>query len=158
MKTRTRTVSRVEQRKMDLLAPARSTYVPAPVERRQMQVQSPANGAIGELVTGLMAQGVTVHTATSQDRALALLTKTSAATVFLAVLTVAALHMMGEWAFLLWLLCASAEWVLCFLYLAWSDWKEHPSAIRWLWSNRLLDMMEREQEVRLAAQYGEENL
>jgi hypothetical protein len=143
---------------MDLLASSSDRFVPAPIERRQMQVQSPASGALGELVGGLMVSANTIHTSTPEQRAISLLIKTSAVTVFLSLLTLAGLVIFGELVFFLWLLLASAEWVVCFLFLAWSDWKEHPSAIRWLWSRRMLDMMEYEQEVRLRAQYGEENL
>lgn len=154
---RARTVTRAEQYEAGLLAPASDRFVPAPPERKIMPVQSPGTG-IGDLVGGLMLSANTTHATTSWDRAISMLAKTSAVTLFMSILTLAGLVMFSEVTFFLWLFLASLEWVLCFLVLAMLDWREHPSAIRWNFSNRVLDMMEREQEVRLRSQYGEENL
>lgn len=153
---RARTITRAEQYEAGLLAPASDRFVPAPIERKIMPIQTPGTGA-SDLVGGLMLSANTTHATTSWDRAISMLVKTSAVTVFLSILTLAAMYLMGSLAFFLWLLWASTEWVLCFLVLAMLDWREHPSAIRWNFSNRVLDMMEREQEVRLRSQYGEEN-
>jgi hypothetical protein len=135
---------------------SRNTFVaPGPAPVRAYPIQPPANDAFGALVAGLMAEARTVHHADPVSRGLALLLKATAVSFFLGALTLAALAMLDSLEFFLWLFLASAEWVLCFLYLAYNDWREHPSAIRWQWTQSLLGMMEREHEARLKAQYGE---
>jgi hypothetical protein len=135
----------------------RNTYVPARTtsERQLLPVQSPANGALGELVTGLMAEAHTIHQADPVSRGKALFIKTMGISLFLWGLTIAALAMNEMLSFMMWLLWASIEGGICFLVLAYLDWREHPSAIRWQWTQGLLGMMEREQEARLRAQYGD---
>lgn len=133
-----------------------ANLVPAAPQRQTLPVQSPASGALGELVTGMMAEARTVHHADPESRGKAMLLKTLAVGSFLAVATVAAMVMLNMWVFFAWLLLASLEFVGCFLFLAHLDWREHPSSVRWLWSNRLLDMMETEQDARLRAQYGKD--
>jgi hypothetical protein len=118
-------------------------------------VQSPANGALGELVAGMMAAANTTHYADPETRGRAMLWKTLALGSFLSVATIAAMVVFEAWAFFAWLLLASLEFVGCFLFLAVLDWREHPSAIRWQWTQGLLALMENEQEARLRAQYGE---
>jgi hypothetical protein len=158
MTDRARRITLAEQR--DLEGGGRqlpANYVPAAPQRRDpLPVQSPANGALGELVAGLMTEARTVHVADPVSRGKAMLLKTLAAGSFLAVATIAGMVMLDMWAFFAWMFLASLEFVGCFLYLSYNDWREHPSAIRWQWSNRLLDMMEAEQERRLDAQYGSE--
>lgn len=146
----------LEEQEQAGLARRNTTYVPARVtpERRTMPVQSPASGALGELVGGMMAEARTIHHADPVSRGKALLIKATAITVALGLFTLAALAVLDILNFMIWLLLASVEWVICFLYLAYNDWREHPSAIRWQWTQGLLGMMEREQEARLQAQYG----
>jgi hypothetical protein len=101
-----------------------------------------------------VAQLVTQYEANPESRAKAMVTKTTAVTLFLGLLTWAALGMLGEFTFLLWLFCASGEWVLCFIVLAVLDWRETPAAIAWRQSEGYLDLMRREQAARLQAMYG----
>lgn len=149
----------LEEQEQTGLARRNTTYVPARAtpERRTLPVQSPANDALGMLVAGLMAEARTIHHADPISRGVALLLKATAITVALGMFTVAALWMLDSLTFFLWLLLASLEWVCCFLYLAYNDWREHPSAIRWQWTQGLLGMMQEEQRRRLNAQYGEED-
>jgi hypothetical protein len=83
-----------------------------------------------------------------------MVTKTTAVTIFLSLLTLAALFMLDSFTFFLWLLLASGEWVLCFLLLAVLDWRETPTALAWRQSEGYLQLMRREQEARLTALYG----
>lgn len=133
----------------------RNTFV-APDPRPAPVQAYPIPDAPGELVTGLMAEARTVHVADPITRGKSMLLKTSGVTVALAILTAAAMLMLDGWTFLLWIFLASLEWVICFLVLAHLDWREHPSAVRWEWTQGILGMMEREQEARLRAQYGED--
>ena len=91
-----------------------------------------------------------------QSRAWAMLTKTSAVTVALAVLTGAAMIMLDGWTFLAWLLLASVEWAICFLVLAILDWWETPSAHTWHLTSGYLRLMEKEQRARLRRLYGDD--
>lgn len=104
------------------------------------------------VVDWAMDSAQTVHTTDPIQRGKAMLLKSSAITVFLSLLTLAALFMLDGWSFFLWLLLASAEWVLCFLFLAVLDWREHPSAIRWNIANGVLYLMQREQDARFILQ------
>jgi hypothetical protein len=85
-----------------------------------------------------------------------MLIKTSAVTVFLSILTAAALFVLDHWSFLGWILLASLEWVFCFVLLAVLDWRETPAALAWKLSNDYKAMMEREQRARLKRLYGYE--
>jgi hypothetical protein len=89
-------------------------------------------------------------------RAQAMVQKVNTVTVALAVFTLAALFILGEFSFLLWLLIASGEWVLCFIVLAVLDWRETPSALAWRQSEQYAQLMRREQTARLKAMYGYE--
>lgn len=152
-----RRISLEEQRTTAIVQ--RGNYVPALPERKTpvaYPVQSPANDALGQLVTGLMSEARTIHHADPITRGVSILIKTTAITFFLAALTLAGLAMLDSLTFFFWMFLASLEWVICFLYLAYKDWQEHPSAIRWTWTQGLLAMMEREQEARLRAQYGKD--
>lgn len=150
-----RRVSLVEQEQLGLVRKG-STYVAPARSVQAYPVQSPASGALGELVSGMMSEARTIHYADPITRGVSLLIKATAITVALGMFTLAALAMLDSLTFFLWLLLASIEWVACFLSLAILDWREHPSAIRWRWTQGLLGMMEREQEARLRAQYGED--
>lgn len=147
-------VSLEEQEQTGLI---RRTYVPAYTEHRSLPVQSPASGALGELIGGMMAEARTIHVADPVSRGKGLFIKATAITVALGMFTVAALAMLDMLSFMIWLLLASLEWVACFIILAVLDWREHPSAIRWQWTQGLLSMMQEEQRRRLDAQYGEED-
>jgi hypothetical protein len=151
-----RRITLAEQRELEGGRQLPANFVPAAPHRRDpLPVASAAQG-VGELVGGLMAESTTVYTADPITRAQGLLLKTSAATLALAFLTLAGMIMLSQFAFFLWLLLASLEWVVCFLALAVLDWREHPSAIRWRWTNGLIDIMQDEQRRRLDAQYGVE--
>ena len=82
--------------------------------------------------------------------------KTTALTVFLSLLTLAAMSVLGSFTFFLWLLFASSEGVLCFIVLAVLEWRENPASLAWRQSEAYLDMMRREQTARLRAMYGQE--
>ena len=107
-------------------------------------------------------QLVVKHEVTPESRAKAMAYKTHQVTVFLALLTGAAMYIMQlyprHWAmwsiFLLWLVLASLEWLAAFVLLAMLDWRETPSAIEWRRTDGYLDLMKREQKARLIALYG----
>lgn len=99
-------------------------------------------------------QLITRHEYTPNSRARAMIIKTSAITIFLAILTLSAMLMLDSWSFLAWLFIASLEWVFCFWWLARYDWRETPSALGWKMSEDYKELMEREQRARLKAVYG----
>lgn len=134
-------------------APTRNTLV-LPELPKQAAIAYPINDSQAALTTGLMARADTIHTADPVSRGMALLLKMGAATLFLWGLTLAGLVLLGSLGFFLWLFLASLEGLLCFIFLAYNDWREHPSAVRWLWSVRMLGMMEREHAIRMYKQYG----
>lgn len=98
------------------------------------------------------------HEYSPLTRSYSMLIKTSAVTVFLSILTGAAMLMLDKWSFLAWLVLASLEWVFCFVLLAILDWRETPSALAWKMSSDYMSLMEREQRARLKRLYSyEEN-
>lgn len=99
-------------------------------------------------------QLLTKHEYTPVSRANAMLIKTTAITIFLAILTLAGMLMLDSWSFLAWLFIASLEWVFCFWWLARYDWQETPSALAWKMSGDYKELMEREQRARLKSVYG----
>jgi hypothetical protein len=101
-------------------------------------------------------QYIVRHEYSPLTRSYSMLIKTSAITVFLSILTGAAMLMLDNWSFLAWLVLASLEWVVCFILLAILDWRETPSALAWKMSNDYMSLMEREQRARLKRLYGYE--
>jgi hypothetical protein len=102
------------------------------------------------------------HETTPESRAKAMVTKTNQVSLFLGLMTAAAMYVFSlyplHWAtvpiVLLWLVIASAEWLAAFYLLAQLDWKETPTAIEWRRTNGMLDLMKREQKARLMTVYG----
>lgn len=102
------------------------------------------------------------HEVTPESRAKAMAYKTHQISVFLALLTGAAMYVMQlyplHWAvfpiFMLWLALASLEWLAAFALLALLDWKETPSALEWKRTEGYMDLMKREQKARLMTVYG----
>lgn len=90
------------------------------------------------------------------SRAQALVMKVNAVTLALALFTLAALCLLQTFTLFLWLLCASGEWVVCFVLVALLDWRETPAALSWRQSEAYLALMRREQAARLQALYGVE--
>lgn len=90
-----------------------------------------------------------------EQRARSLLVKTSAVSSALAVSTLAAMFVLGEVLFFVWLAMASIEFCIVFVVLAMWDWKETPASQQHKALDTTLRMMEREQKTRLKAQYGE---
>jgi hypothetical protein len=125
MADRARRITLQEQREMaDYRPQMPANYVQPSPDHHPLPVQSPANGALGELVTGMMAQATTVHHADPVTRGKAMLLKTLAAGSFLALATIAGMVMLDTWAFFAWMFLASLEFVACFLYLSYNDWRE----------------------------------
>lgn len=149
-----RRVTVAEQHELGLIRQQRPANWVAP-EPRTGEIMA-RHEVIDPYAAGLPqpVQYVVKHESNPQSRAAAMLVKTSAVTIALAVFTGAAMMMLDSFGFFAWLVLASLEWVLCFLTLAVLDWREHPSAITWNASNRYLDMMEKEQAARLKALYG----
>lgn len=149
-----RRITRDEQGELGLTRPAQSKNFVAPeaaypiVPSRHEIVDPYAPNAPQPV------QMLTRHEYTPINRAGAMLIKTTAITVFLAILTLAGMFMLDRWSFLVWLFIASLEWVLCFWWLARFDWRETPSAIAWKMSDDYKSLMEREQRARLKAVYG----
>ena len=88
------------------------------------------------------------------DRANAMIKKSAAVTVGLAVLTAAAMVMLHGWAFFAWLFLTSLEFCAVFALLAILDWRETPAAHVWHKTDIYADLMQREQRARLKALYG----
>lgn len=125
-----------------------------PETPKQTAIAYPINEPQAALTTGLMARADTIHTAEPVGRGIGLLIKMIAPTLLLWGFTLAALVLMGGLTFFLWLLLASLEGLACFAFLAYNDWREHPSAVRWLWSVKMLGMMQEEHGIRMHNQYG----
>lgn len=98
---------------------------------------------------------VVKYESSPEQRARAMVMKVHQVTVALAVLTAAALYGFGQFYLFWWLIAASAEWVAVFVVLAVIDYRETPSAQHRHQTDRVLDMMEREQRARLRATYGD---
>lgn len=142
-------VSREEQREEGLIRLPTNFVAPDPVRAYPTQIVDPYAPNAPQPVQ-LVAQ----HEYSPGSRAVAMLIKTSAITVFLSILTLAAMFMLDSWSFLAWLFIASLEWVVCFGWLAKLDWRETPSALAWKMSDDYKELMEREQRARLQAVYG----
>jgi hypothetical protein len=101
------------------------------------------------------AQMLSQHTYTPDSRAVAMLKKTTAVTIALALLTGAAMIVfVDDFLFFWWLLIASAEWVGCFVLLAILDFRETPAAHVRQKTAIFGDLMKREQRARLKSLYG----
>lgn len=100
------------------------------------------------------------HTSDPVTRAEALVYKTHAITVFMAIMTGASMIAL-DWypntysfvAFMIWVGIASIEWVVIFLSMSILDYKETPSSIGWHQMKSYLKMMQLEQNHRLRALY-----
>lgn len=154
MTTQARTITRTEQEETGLIrrstasnfvAPSVQAY---PVPSRH-EIVDPYAEAYPQPV-----QHITHHHYTPMSRAQAVLLKTSAITVFMAILTACAMFMLDSWFFFLWLFLGSLEWVFCFCVVAVLDWRETPSALTWKQSNDYMKLMRTEQAARLKALYN----
>jgi len=95
------------------------------------------------------------HTYTPGQRAYALLVKATAITLFLAVMTLAAMFiLMDDFEFFIWLFLASFEWCAMFALLAYWDFWETPAAHLRQKTTGYLKLMETEQRARLKAIYN----
>ena len=112
-------------------------------------------------VQAVPVQARDVHTADPLIRTQALSAKVHLVTAFLAILT-GCLMVIMQWfpkdwpelfIFLLWLGLASIEWIAVFVFLAFLDYKETPSAINWFLAKNVIGMMKEEQQHRLRAMY-----
>lgn len=102
------------------------------------------------------AEQIAHFNATPITRAKALIGKATAATVALGLLTAAAMVMLSDFFFFLWLFLASLEWVVCFLALAVLDFRETPASVTHKKIDGYLALMAREQRARLKKLYGYE--
>lgn len=89
-------------------------------------------------------------------RAQAMVTKVHQVTLFLAILTGAAMLLFDMWFFLGWAILASIEWVGVFVFLSILDYREQPSAQHRHEMDAYLGMMEREQSHRLRHMYPDQ--
>lgn len=101
-------------------------------------------------------QQVVKYEITPETRGRALAMKTHQVTIFLSILTAAAMFMLTEFSFVLWLVLASAEWIGVFAFLAILDYREQPQALARMTADRYLKMMEQERAARLRSQYGDD--
>jgi hypothetical protein len=154
-RSQARTISYEEQQAMGLVSRP-TTFVPATTGEVLPPVR--AVPAVSDPYVESMPQvQQVVHVdVTPIPRAQAMVMKVNAVTVALAVLTLAAMIVLGEFYFFIWLLLASAEWVVTFVVLAVLDYRETPAAQSRMQMKRYLTMMEREQKARLCAMYGKE--
>lgn len=138
-------------------APTRSNFVAPlqgevlPAVRNVPAVVDPYAGNLPQPVSQVVRYDVT-----PESRARSMTMKVHQVTIFLAVLTGAAMLMLTEFSFLWWLLLASGEWIAVFIILAIIDYREQPAALSRMTADRYLGMMEREQRARLRAMYGED--
>lgn len=154
--TTARPISRAEQAEMDLLPVHSRNYVPAAIEAKPRTVQ----GVIDPYAPYMpqpVEQVVQVHV-TPVTRAQAMVMKVHQVTLFLGLLTGAALLMFGTGTFFLWLLLASAEWVAVFVVLSIYDYRETPAAQNRMQMTGYLRMMEREQLARLRHLYPNQEI
>lgn len=128
----------VEPGRMEVLPPARP--MPVPTDPYAMAIAP--------------VQQIVKYESSPEQRARAMVMKVHQVTVALAVLTGAALYGFGQFYLFWWLIAASLEWVVVFVVLAIIDYRETPSAQQRHQTDRLLDMMDREQQARLRATYG----
>ncbi len=109
-------------------------------------------------------QMVTKYEATPITRAQAMVMKVHTITVFLSIMTGAAMYVFSlypqSWqmfsVFCLWLVVASVEWCGMFALLAILDYRETPAAHNRLQMGAYIRMMETEQYHRLRAMYPEQ--
>jgi NADH:ubiquinone oxidoreductase subunit K len=98
------------------------------------------------------------------SRARAMLIKTSAITVFMAILTGASMIALqwyphdahGFVIFMIWIGVASLEWIVSFWMLARLDYREQPAAQAWYEMKAFVRMMSLEQDHRLRALYPDQ--
>lgn len=150
----THTGSYSEPRTTDLVRLPPS-FVPAQVGRVAPTIRSVAQGT--DPYASTLPQPVQYRVTTQVtpiSRAQALVLKVTAVTLALALFTLAALLLLNVFTFFLWVLCASGEWVFCFVLVALLDWRESPAALAWRQNEAYLDLMRREQAARLWALYG----
>jgi uncharacterized membrane protein YcjF (UPF0283 family) len=151
-------ITRHEQEQMGLIRPSAS-QAPAFVPADKIQVLPSRHEIIDPYANAPALEAVQMvshHTYTPQSRAWSMLIKTTAVTVALAILTMAAMYMLDSWTFLAWLLLASLEWCAVFVWLALLDFRETPAAHVRQKTDGYLDLMRREQRARLKALYGYE--
>ena len=151
--TQARRVTLQEQEELGL-AVRRSNYVapgPAPLAiPTRHEVIDPYAQAMPQPV-----QYVVQHTYTPTSRAHSVLIRTSAVTVALAILTIAAaMFMLDTWGILCVDHAGEPEWCVCFVIVAVLDWRETPSALTWKQTNDYMYLMKTEQTARLKAIYG----
>jgi hypothetical protein len=89
-------------------------------------------------------------------RAQAMVTKVHQVTLFLSILTGAAMLLFDMWFFLGWVILASVEWVSVFVFLSILDYREQPAAQHRHEMDAYLGMMEREQSHRLRHLYPDQ--
>ncbi len=152
-----RTVSRAEQESMGMVkrnftAPLQGEVLPPAVRTVQQlpTVVDPYAASLPQTV-----QQVVRYDVTPESRARSMVMKVHQVTIFLAILTGAAMAMMTEFSFLAWLALASGEWVAVFIFLAILDYRETPQALARHTATKYIGLMEREQAARLRAMYGD---
>jgi hypothetical protein len=147
-----RRVSRVEQAQTGLAGPlGQGRYVAAPASRPP--ILTPSTDPYAPYA-GTMDEVKLIFHADPVARGKALFYKTLGISLFLWGLTLAALALMEGLSFFVWLLWASLEGSICFMVLAYLDWREHPMSVRSKLANGFLRMMRREQTTRQVALYG----
>lgn len=133
-----------------------SNFVPALYEEQPIAPRQPQ--AVADPYAAYLPQSVQQvvrYEITPESRGRAMAMKVHQVTIFLAILTLAAMVMLGEWSFWLWLLLASGEWIGTFVFLAILDYREQPQSTARMTADRYIRMMEKEQAARLRAQYGD---
>lgn len=154
-----RTVSREEQIstgmvKRNFTAPLQGEVLP-PALRPVQQVPTVVDPYAANLPQTV--QQVVRYDVTPESRARSMVMKVHQVTIFLAILTGAAMAMLTEFSFLGWLALASGEWVAVFIFLAILDYRETPQALARHTATKYIGLMEREQAARLRAMYGDKH-
>jgi hypothetical protein len=136
--------------------PETERFVPAVRER----------AAVAPIVTELsdpyaahlpqQVQQISRYESNPESRARSMVMRVNTVTLALAALTLAGMTMLSEWSFFLWLFLASLEWCAVFVVLSVLDYREQPASQSRMVADRYIRMMEREQQARLRAQYGDD--
>jgi len=133
----------------NFVAPLRGEVLP-PV-RSVPQVIDPYVNTMPQTI-----QQETNYVATPITRAQALVSKVHQVTLFLSILTAAAMLLFDMWFFMGWVILASIEWIGVFVFLSVIDYREQPSAQHRHEMDAYLRMMDREQDHRLRAMYPDQ--
>jgi hypothetical protein len=133
----------------NFVAPLRGDVLP-PV-RNVPQVVDPYAPSLPQTI-----QQETQYVSNPIIRAQAMTMKVHQVTLFLSIITAAAMLLFDAWFFMGWVILASLEWIGVFVFLSIIDYREQPSAQHRHEMDAYIGMMTKEQDHRLRAMYPEQ--